>query len=150
MVLSIHMKRQLNPRTRTIASNGEAKNYLKKHGRVYALFTGNDENYFKMSDYQKKKLAQKNIELVDFPDGSGRQYMQHTEYNQDGTVKKVTNVVADADQIGDIPGAIDFESAMATDADTAFATTMLCRKSDGARANMHEAKEISDIHIIAK
>ena len=48
--------------------------------------------------------------------------MQHTEYNQDGTVKKVTNVVADADQIGDIPGAIDFESAMATDADTAFAT----------------------------
>jgi len=117
-----YMKRQLNPRTRTIASNGEAKNYLKKHGRVYALFTGNDENYFKMSDYQKKKLAQKNIELVDFPDGSGRQYMQYTEYNQDGTVKKVTNVVADADQIGDIPGAVDFESAMATDADTAFAT----------------------------
>ena len=51
-----YMKRQLNPRTRTIASNGEAKNYLKKHGRVYALFTGNGENYFKMSDYQKKKL----------------------------------------------------------------------------------------------
>lgn len=118
-----YMKAQLNPKTRRVQNGGEAHNYLKQHGKIYQAFTGDTgEKYFKMSEYQESKLKQKGIELVDFPDGSGRQYMQHTEYNQDGTVKRVTNVVADADQIGDIPGAIDFESAMATDADTAFAT----------------------------
>ena len=118
------LKKQLNPKTRSIEGNGEAKNYLRAHSRIYASVTNKSQKYFKITEYQKKKLAKQHIELVDFDDGGTKaQYMKFTEYDADGKVKKVTNVVADSSQVDKIPGgAIDFDSAMTNDANSAFNT----------------------------
>ncbi|MBQ8156785.1 hypothetical protein IJ102_00070 [Candidatus Saccharibacteria bacterium] len=115
------MRMQMNPRTRTVQANGAAHNYLRQHGAIYAAFTGDTTSkYFKMTDYQREKLARHNIELVDLSDGSGQQYMRYTQFDADGNVASVTNVVADPAQTSLVDGAIDFDSAMSSDGNSNF------------------------------
>lgn len=75
------LRAQANPVSRTGVGD-EAKNFVKQHSKIYQLFTGDTDDYFKISTRQKKKFSRNGIEVVT-DDASGVQVMKYLQ--KDGT-----------------------------------------------------------------
>lgn len=73
------LKYQSNPGTRTGLSD-DVKNFVSSHSKVYQVFTGNNNDYFKISTRQKKKLAQAGI-TVDTDGATGQSVLKFTGSN---------------------------------------------------------------------
>lgn len=76
----------LHPKVRKYDAG--AQPFIQKHSKIYQIFTGNEEKYFKISDKQAARFKKKGIEVMD--GGPNGQYLQIK--NPDGGV---TRVVAD-------------------------------------------------------
>lgn len=70
------LKYQSNPDTRTGLSD-DVKDFVSSHSKIYRAWTGNDNDYFKISTRQKKKLAQAGI-TVETDGATGQSVLKYT------------------------------------------------------------------------
>ena len=71
-------KMQANPSSRSLSN--EVKDFTKSHSKIYQAFTGNSNDYFKISTRQKAKLAKAGI-TVETDAGTGQSVLKFTEAN---------------------------------------------------------------------
>ena len=69
--------------------NDHTHDFIEKHGKLYRIFTGNDESYFKISKKQVARFEKKGIRVMD--GGPNGQYLEIDNADGEG----VTKVVAD-------------------------------------------------------
>ena len=73
------LKYQANPDSRT-GLGSDVKDYVSKHSKVYQIFSGNSNDYFKLSKRQISKLNKAGIQVE--TDGlTGQQVMKYTDNN---------------------------------------------------------------------
>lgn len=78
-------RRQANPAVRSGLSD-EVKDFTKQHSKIYQVFTGNTNDYFKISRRQQAKLSQAGIEVVT-DDSTGASVLRFREAN--GQIKTI-------------------------------------------------------------
>ena len=85
------LKHQTSTKSRTVGANGQVNDYVKKRAKMFSVFTGNSDDYFKLTKRQEQKLKKQGITIS--ADGNGNQVMNFT--NSKG--EKMT-IVADPSQ----------------------------------------------------
>ena len=76
---SMFIKYQANPSSRTGLSS-DVKDFVNQHSKMYKVFTGNDNDYFKISERQKKKFAKAGI-TVETDDSTGQSVLKFKQSN---------------------------------------------------------------------
>lgn len=104
------LKHQTSTSSRTVGANGEVNNYVKKRAKMFSVFTGNSDDYFKLTKRQEQKLRKQGITIS--ADGNGNQVMNFT--NSKG--EKMT-IVADPSQADAANGRYFIDDAYNSDPD---------------------------------
>ena len=104
------LKHQTSTSSRTVGANGEVNNYVKKRAKMFSVFTGNSDDYFKLTKRQEQKLKKQGITIS--TDGNGNQFMNFT--NSKG--EKMT-IVADPNQADAANGRYYIDDAYNNDPD---------------------------------
>ena len=104
------LKHQTSTKSRTVGANGEVNDYVKKRAKMFSVFTGNSDDYFKLTKRQEQKLKKQGITIS--ADGNGNQVMNFT--NSKG--EKMT-IVADPSQANAANGRYFIDDAYNSDPD---------------------------------
>lgn len=88
------MRWQLRPSSRKTST--EADDFVAKHSKIYQKFTGKDENYFKLTSKQKKKLNKAHISVVRDDVAANDYVLKFTRGDGSEII-----AVADSNQVGD-------------------------------------------------
>ena len=104
------LKHQTSTSSRTVGANGDVNNYVKKRAKMFSVFTGNSDDYFKLTKRQEQKLKKQGITIS--ADGNGNQVMNFT--NSKG--EKMT-IVADPNQADAANGRYYIDDAYNNDPD---------------------------------
>lgn len=104
------LKHQTSTKSRTVGANGEVNDYVKKRAKMFSVFTGNSDDYFKLTKRQEQKLKKQGITIS--ADGNGNQVMNFT--NSKG--EKMT-IVADPNQADAANGRFFIDDAYNSDPD---------------------------------
>lgn len=104
------LKHQTSTSSRTVGANGEVNNYVKKRAKMFSVFTGNSDDYFKLTKRQEQKLRKQGITIS--ADGNGNQVMNFTNSKGEKMV-----VVADPKQADPSNGRFFIDDAYNNDPD---------------------------------
>lgn len=104
------LKHQTSTSSRTVGANGEVNNYVKKRAKMFSVFTGNSDDYFKLTKRQEQKLKKQGITIS--TDGNGNQVMNFTNSKGEKMV-----IVADPSQADPPSGRFFIDDAYSSDPD---------------------------------
>lgn len=104
------LKHQTSTSSRTVGANGEVNNYVKKRAKMFSVFTGNSDDYFKLTKRQEQKLKKQGITVS--ADSNGNQVMNFTNTKGEKMV-----IVADPSQADPSSGRFFIDDAYSSDPD---------------------------------
>ena len=101
---------QTSTKSRQVTDSSDVNNYVKKHAKLFAVFSGEPEHYFKISKRQKEKFAKRGITVES--DGNGNQVLRFTN-----TKGEQMTIVADQKLANPDAKIYHIDDAYASDAD---------------------------------
>lgn len=105
------LKYQTSTKSRSsIGADGTVNNYVKKRAKMFSVFSGNSDDYFKLTKRQEQKLKKQGITVSS--DGNGNQIMNFTN-----TKGERMTIVADPSQADAANGRYFIDDAYNSDPD---------------------------------
>lgn len=104
------LKYQTSTDSRKVGANGDVNSYVKKRAKVFSVFTGKSDDYFKLTKRQEQKLKKQGITVS--TDSNGNQVMNFTNSKGEKMV-----VVADPKQADPSNGRFFIDDAYNNDPD---------------------------------